>query len=303
MSHERLRENLIRAQYMEHAVLMSLMDVYRKADADARRYLEVEILETMTHREIMKALQRSFDEFERLGGIPEGKLSMREVVDHLRNQEIVETDAERFYSEQAALAPTPFLRGLFDLISRDERLHHDILEYAPQARESLREVVRGSSCVVEGSPGSNFAAIVRIVLGDLGRRIFVVRTREEVPRLSEEEILILPSYYEDRDRVRTRKEATALATRLSVEIAGRAAEGSAVVLYYASDLAPAPDLAYEFWDNAISVLRRSMRDVYLLLVCAVDEGGGCDAVYPLVDYVVQMMDVDALLYKVRKVSP
>ncbi len=299
----KLTENLAKAQQIENSVLVRLAEIYEKADAEARRYLEVEILETLAHREIMKALQGAFEEFGRITSVPEGRLSLREVAEILRNLDYAEAEAEKFYAEQSLVAPSPFLRGLFELISRDERLHHEIMEYAPQSRESLREVTKGSSCILEGNPGSNFTKIIRLILGDLGRRTFVVRTREDLPKLPGEEILILPSYYVDRDRARTRRDAIALATKLSVEIARVAVSGSAVVLYYASDLGPTPDLAYDFWSNAISALRRSLDDVYLLLACSVEDEGGCDAVYPLVDYVVRIMDVDALLYKVKKVSP
>ncbi len=299
------RENLIRAEYLEHVALNNLLELYRDTDREGRDYLEPEIFETMIHREIMKAIRRAWDELEELRKMPEGKKSFRELIEKLKEQDDIEKNAESFYAKQAMVAPTPFLRGLFELIFQNEKLHSDTLNYAVTARESLFELSKGSSCLIEGNPGSNFFRILDLISKDLKRKIILVKTREDLQSLSDNEILIIPSYFIDRDNARSQRDAVALATRLAVEVSRRAESGSMVVFYYANELCPArEDLVYDFWDNLLSTLKRDIKDVYVVLVCATTvDGRGCTRVYPLVDHVITVYDINALMYKVRKVYP
>jgi hypothetical protein len=301
----KLKESVIRAEYIEQVALNSLLEFYRITNREGRDYLEVEIFETMIHREIMKAIRRAEDELEEIRKLPEGNLSFRDLIESLKAQDNIEKTAEIFYQEQSSAAPTPFLRGLFELIAQDEKLHSDTLNYALTARDSIIELSKGSSCLIEGSPGSNFLRILELINKDLKRKMFMVKTREDLPSVSDNEILIIPSYFIDRDNAKNRRDAVALATRLAVEVSEKVEDGSMVVFYYANELCPShEELVYDFWDSLINTLRRNFKDLYVVLVCTTMlDGSGCVRVYPLVDYVVDVQDVYGLMYRVKKVSP
>jgi len=301
----KLKESVIRAEYIEQVALNSLLELYRIANREGRDYLEVEIFETMIHREIMKAIRRAEDELEEIRKLPEGNLSFRDLIESLKARSDIEKTAEIFYQEQSSAAPTPFLRGLFELIAQNEKLHSDTLNYALTARNSIAELSKGSSCLIEGSPGSNFLRILELINKDLKRKMFMVKTREDQPSVSDNEILIIPSYFIDRDNAKNRRDAVALATRLAVEVSEKVEDGSMVVFYYANELCPShEELVYDFWDSLINTLRRNFKDLYVVLVCTTMlDGSGCVRVYPLVDYVVDVQDVYGLMYRVKKVSP
>jgi hypothetical protein len=301
----KLKESVIRAEYIEQVALNSLLEFYRITNREGRDYLEVEIFETMIHREIMKAIRRAEDELEEIRKLPEGNLSFRDLIESLKARSDIEKTAEIFYQEQSLAAPTPFLRGLFELIAQNEKLHSDTLNYALTARNSIAELSKGSSCLIEGSPGSNFLRILELITKDLKRKMFMVKTREDLPSVSDNEILIIPSYFIDRDNAKNRRDAVALATRLAVEVSEKVEDGSMLVFYYANELCPShEELVYDFWDSLINTLRRNFKDLYVVLVCTTMlDGSGCVRVYPLVDYVVDVQDVYGLMYKVKKVSP
>lgn len=305
MISSKLKESVIRAEYIEQVALNSLLEFYRITNREGRDYLEVEIFETMIHREIMKAIRRAEDELEEIRKLPEGNLSFRDLIESLKAQDNIEKTAEIFYQEQSSAAPTPFLRGLFELIAQDEKLHSDTLNYALTARDSIIELSKGSSCLIEGSPGSNFLRILELINKDLKRKMFMVKTREDLPSISDNEILIIPSYFIDRDNAKNKRDAVALATRLAVEVSEKVEDGSMVVFYYANELCPShEELVYDFWDSLINTLRRNFKDLYVVLVCTtMPDGSGCVRVYPLVDYVVDVQDVYGLMYRVKKVSP
>ncbi|MFP3304376.1 MAG: hypothetical protein RXO34_03240, partial [Nitrososphaeria archaeon] len=218
MISSKLKESVIRAEYIEQVALNSLLEFYRITNREGRDYLEVEIFETMIHREIMKAIRRAEDELEEIRKLPEGNLSFRDLIESLKARSDIEKTAEIFYQEQSLAAPTPFLRGLFELIAQNEKLHSDTLNYALTARNSIAELSKGSSCLIEGSPGSNFLRILELITKDLKRKMFMVKTREDLPSVSDNEILIIPSYFIDRDNAKNRRDAVALATRLAVEV-------------------------------------------------------------------------------------
>jgi len=301
----KLKESVIRAEYIEQVALNSLLEFYRITNREGRDYLEVEIFETMIHREIMKAIRRAEEELEEIRKLPEGNLSFRDLIESLKARSDIEKTAEIFYQEQSLAAPTPFLRGLFELIAQNEKLHSDTLNYALTARNSIAELSKGSSCLIEGSPGSNFLRILELITKDLKRKMFMVKTREDLPSVSDNEILIIPSYFIDRDNAKNRRDAVALATRLAVEVSEKVEDGSMLVFYYANELCPShEELVYDFWDSLINTLRRNFKDLYVVLVCTTMlDGSGCVRVYPLVDYVVDVQDVYGLMYKVKKVSP
>jgi hypothetical protein len=301
----KLKESVIRAEYIEQVALNSLLEFYRITNREGRDYLEVEIFETMIHREIMKAIRRAEDELEEIRKLPEGNLSFRDLIESLKARSDIEKTAEIFYQEQSLAAPTPFLRGLFELIAQNEKLHSDTLNYALTARNSIAELSKGSSCLIEGSPGSNFLRILELITKDLKRKMFMVKTREDLPSVSDNEILIIPSYFIDRDNAKNRRDAVALATRLAVEVSEKVEDGSMLVFYYANELCPShEELVYDFWDSLINTLRRNFKDLYVVLVCTTMlDGSGCVRVYPLVDYVVDVQDVYGLMYRVKKVSP
>lgn len=305
MISSKLKESVIRAEYIEQVALNSLLEFYRITNREGRDYLEVEIFETMIHREIMKAIRRAEDELEEIRKLPEGNLSFRDLIESLKARSDIEKTAEIFYQEQSLAAPTPFLRGLFELIAQNEKLHSDTLNYALTARNSIAELSKGSSCLIEGSPGSNFLRILELITKDLKRKMFMVKTREDLPSVSDNEILIIPSYFIDRDNAKNRRDAVALATRLAVEVSEKVEDGSMLVFYYANELCPShEELVYDFWDSLINTLRRNFKDLYVVLVCTTMlDGSGCVRVYPLVDYVVDVQDVYGLMYKVKKVSP
>jgi len=301
----KLKESVIRAEYIEQVALNSLLEFYRITNREGRDYLEVEIFETMIHREIMKAIRRAEDELEEIRKLPEGNLSFRDLIESLKARSDIEKTAEILYQEQSLAAPTPFLRGLFELIAQNEKLHSDTLNYALTARNSIAELSKGSSCLIEGSPGSNFLRILELITKDLKRKMLMVKTREDLPSVSDNEILIIPSYFIDRDNAKNKRDAVALATRLAVEVSEKVEDGSMVVFYYANELCPShEELVYDFWDSLINTLRRNFKDLYVVLVCTTMlDGSGCVRVYPLVDYVVDVQDVYGLMYKVKKVSP
>jgi hypothetical protein len=301
----KLKESVIRAEYIEQVALNSLLEFYRITNREGRDYLEVEIFETMIHREIMKAIRRAEDELEEIRKLPEGNLSFRDLIESLKARSDIEKTAEIFYQEQSLAAPTPFLRGLFELIAQNEKLHSDTLNYALTARNSIAELSKGSSCLIEGSPGSNFLRILELITKDLKRKMLMVKTREDLPSVSDNEILIIPSYFIDRDNAKNRRDAVALATRLAVEVSEKVEDGSMLVFYYANELCPShEELVYDFWDSLINTLRRNFKDLYVVLVCTTMlDGSGCVRVYPLVDYVVDVQDVYGLMYRVKKVSP
>lgn len=305
MISSKLKESVIRAEYIEQVALNSLLEFYRITNREGRDYLEVEIFETMIHREIMKAIRRAEDELEEIRKLPEGNLSFRDLIESLKARSDIEKTAEIFYQEQSLAAPTPFLRGLFELIAQNEKLHSDTLNYALTARNSIAELSKGSSCLIEGSPGSNFLRILELITKDLKRKMFMVKTREDLPSVSDNEILIIPSYFIDRDNAKNRRDAVALATRLAVEVSEKVEDGSMLVFYYANELCPShEELVYDFWDSLINTLRRNFKDLYVVLVCTTMlDGSGCVRVYPLVDYVVDVQDVYGLMYRVKKVSP
>ncbi|MFP3225085.1 MAG: hypothetical protein RXR30_04755 [Nitrososphaeria archaeon] len=305
MISSKLKESVIRAEYIEQVALNSLLEFYRITNREGRDYLEVEIFETMIHREIMKAIRRAEDELEEIRKLPEGNLSFRDLIESLKARSDIEKTAEIFYQEQSSAAPTPFLRGLFELIAQNEKLHSDTLNYALTARNSIAELSKGSSCLIEGSPGSNFLRILELITKDLKRKMFMVKTREDLPSVSDNEILIIPSYFIDRDNAKNRRDAVALATRLAVEVSEKVEDGSMVVFYYANELCPShEELVYDFWDSLINTLRRNFKDLYVVFVCTtMPDGSGCVRVYPLVDYVVDVQDVYGLMYRVKKVSP
>jgi len=301
----KLKESVIRAEYIEQVALNSLLELYKITNREGRDYLEIEIFETMIHREIMKAIRRAEDELEEIRKLPEGNLSFRDLIESLKARSNIEKTAEIFYQEQSLAAPTPFLRGLFELIAQNEKLHSDTLNYALTARNSIAELSKGSSCLIEGSPGSNFLRILELINKDLKRKMFMVKTREDLPSVSDNEILIIPSYFIDRDNAKNRRDAVALATRLAVEVSEKVEDGSMVVFYYANELCPShEELVYDFWDSLINTLRRNFKDLYVVLVCTTMlDGSGCVRAYPLVDYVVDVQDVYGLMYRVKKVSP
>jgi len=301
----KLKESVIRAEYIEQVALNSLLEFYRITNREGRDYLEVEIFETMIHREIMKAIRRAEDELEEIRKLPEGNLSFRDLIESLKARSDIEKTAEILYQEQSLAAPTPFLRGLFELIAQNEKLHSDTLNYALTARNSIAELSKGSSCLIEGSPGSNFLRILELITKDLKRKMLMVKTREDLPSVSDNEILIIPSYFIDRDNAKNRRDAVALATRLAVEVSEKVEDGSMLVFYYANELCPShEELVYDFWDSLINTLRRNFKDLYVVLVCTTMlDGSGCVRVYPLVDYIVDVQDVYGLMYKVKKVSP